>query len=75
MYHAGPIGGGLTVGGVLAATGSGSMMTVIGVTIVSLFLLLGGLLLLRAASHRRQDRAEIAPIAGARHSMGGRHVG
>ncbi|MFJ3393722.1 hypothetical protein [Leifsonia aquatica] len=75
MYQAGPIGGGLTVGGVLAATGSGSMMTVIGVTIVTLFLLLGGLLLLRAATLRRREKAGSASLAGVRHTVGGRHVG
>lgn len=79
MYQAGPIGGGLTVGGILAATGSGSMMTVIGITILCLFALLGGLILLRAAAHRR-DRAatETGTVTDgptARHTQGGRHVG
>lgn len=75
MYQTAPIGGGLTVGGVLAATGGGSMMTAIGVTIVCLFLLLGGLILLRIAAHRREDKAELAALPSRRHAMGGRHVG
>jgi len=51
------------------------MMTVIGVTIVCLFLLLGGLILLRIAAHRREDKAELAALPSRRHAMGGRHVG
>lgn len=75
MYQSAPIGGGLTVGGILAATGGGSMMTVVGVTIVCLFLLLGGLILLRVASHRRADKADLAALPTRRHAIGGRHVG
>jgi hypothetical protein len=57
MYQTVPIGGGMTVGGVLAATGTDTLMTTAGITVVAICALVGGLLLLRAARMRRAKRA------------------
>ncbi|WP_025158035.1 hypothetical protein [Leifsonia aquatica] len=75
MYQSGPIGGGLTVGGILAATGSNSVMTVIGVTLVSLFALLGGLLLLRSSARRRRDKDAALALAEAQATASGSRAG